>query len=273
MIWACPVCSEPLLLQQRQLICSNNHRFDQARQGYFNLMQANRKGSRDPGDTREMMLARRDFLRQGFYQPLVDLLSHWLAEHPSQELSMLDSGCGEGYYLQQLSRNAGDKMIQAHGLDISKEAIKLAARSQPDSQWVVASSFRLPVKSDSVDILLRVFAPGCDLEARRVLRESGELWRVAPADNHLSELKQRLYDKVQAHTEPPAPSGFELLQQERVTMNCELSSNESVQQLLTMTPFVWQAAKARQQAVLGLNELSVTADFWVQRYRVASDND
>jgi 23S rRNA (guanine745-N1)-methyltransferase len=256
------------VFEERQAVCSNNHRFDQARQGYFNLMSANRKGSKEPGDTREMMLARRSFLEQGHYKPLLNGLVEWLSGKEGDEVSLLDSGCGEGYYLQQLLHSDPTR-LRAHGLDISKEAVKLAARSNPEIQWVVASSFQLPVISASVDVVLRIFAPGSDEEVHRVLSENGELWRVAPAADHLQELKALLYDRVQTHAEPETPSGFELIEQKRVTSICTLEAQEAVHQLLTMTPFVWQAPKQKQEQVLGLDKLDVTADFLLQRYRVS----
>lgn len=271
-IWRCPVCQEPLKFQDNQGYCDNNHRFDRARQGYYNLLLANQKRSNDPGDTREMMLRRRTFLNAGHYQPLADHLCLMLRDgqdRSDKPLTVLDSGCGEGYYLEQLSRSV--KAMHGYGLDISREALKLAAREYPERQWVVASSFSLPVQSNSVDRVLRVFAPGDDAEVRRVLRDGGELWRVAPGPEHLQQLKARLYDKVQLHKEPNIPDGFVELARDRLNFTLELISTEQIEQLLGMTPFAWQSSPQKLEQLRQLERLEVEADFIVQRFGV--DND
>jgi len=267
------VCQESLKFQDNQGYCENNHRFDRARQGYYNLLLANQKRSNDPGDTREMMLRRRTFLNAGHYQPLADHLCLMLngGQKPSdQPLTVLDSGCGEGYYLDQLSHSG--IAIRGYGLDISREALKLAAREYPDRQWVVASSFSLPVQNDSVDRVLRVFAPGDDSEVLRVLRKGGELWRVAPGPEHLQQLKARLYDKPQFHKEPAAPDGFVELARDRLNFTLELSNNEQVEQLLGMTPFAWQSSPQKLEQIRQLDGLEVQADFVVQRFGVNNDH-
>lgn len=271
-IWCCPVCGESLQFDERQGVCVNNHRFDRARQGYYNLLLANQKRSQDPGDTREMMLLRRAFLNQGHYQPLADHLRTMMMhaiESSAQPLTLLDSGCGEGYYLQQLGQDKA--AVCGFGLDISREAVKLAARQYPDKQWVVASSFSLPVQDNSVDRVLRVFAPGDDAELRRVLRVDGEFWCVAPGPEHLLQLKSQLYDRVQHHKEPAVPAGFVELSRDRLQFAMELNSAEQVEQLLGMTPFAWQSSAEKLQSLRQLDRLVVQADFIVQRFGV--DND
>ena len=268
-VWRCPVCQEPLTFQDRQGFCSNNHRFDRARQGYYNLLLANQKRSQDPGDTREMMLRRRAFLNAGHYQPLADHLCGMLkacAGQYAEPLAVLDSGCGEGYYLNQLTRSGG--VIRGFGLDISREALKLAAREYPDEQWVVASSFSLPVQTGSIDRVLRIFAPGDDAEVRRVLHPEGELWRVAPGPEHLKQLKAHLYDRVQDHAEPAVPDGFVALASDRLRFTLALSSPEQVEQLLGMTPFAWQSSPQKLEQLRQLDSLEVQADFIVQRFGI-----
>ena len=66
----CPICSEQLNLTDRQYRCPRNHSFDIARQGYVNLLAVQQKHSLNPGDTREQVLSRREFLEAGFYAPL-----------------------------------------------------------------------------------------------------------------------------------------------------------------------------------------------------------
>ncbi len=59
----CPLCHSSLNLTERSWCCENRHQFDQAKEGYVNLLPVQHKGSREPGDSAEMMQARRDFCR------------------------------------------------------------------------------------------------------------------------------------------------------------------------------------------------------------------
>ena len=70
----CPVCGEVLKLGERQWYCVKGHSFDVARQGYVNLLTVNQKHSKNPGDTRQMVAARKEFLDGGYYEPIVQML-------------------------------------------------------------------------------------------------------------------------------------------------------------------------------------------------------
>lgn len=61
-------------------ICPQRHQFDMAKEGYVNLLPVQHKRSRDPGDSAEMMQARRAFLDAGHYQPLRDAIVGQLRE-------------------------------------------------------------------------------------------------------------------------------------------------------------------------------------------------
>ncbi len=88
-----------LFCVKNSYICPQRHQFDMAKEGYVNLLPVQHKRSRDPGDSAEMMQARRAFLDAGHYQPLRDAivaqLREWLDEKAT---AVLDIGCGEGYY-------------------------------------------------------------------------------------------------------------------------------------------------------------------------------
>lgn len=280
MIWICPLCQGSLATTEQGVTCAANHRFDRARQGYLHLLPAHHKRTQAPGDDRQMLQQRREFLQAGGYQPLVTLLQqHWrayLAGHAASAeeaapVTLLDSGCGEGYYLEQLQLTADEFAGRAslHGIDISKEAAKLSARHLPGVQITVASAFQLPVQSQGVDILLRIFSPGDSAEVARVLKPQGEFWRVVPGAGHLLELKQALYREVRPHVLPDDPEGFVLTEQASVNFMLELDSPAKVRQLLEMTPFVWRGSSAGKDYLYACERLSVTADFVLQKYRLA----
>ena len=71
----CPLCQSQFTQVNNTQICENNHHFDIAKEGYLNLLPVNAKNSKNPGDNKEMMMARRAFLNSGGYLPLAEKLS------------------------------------------------------------------------------------------------------------------------------------------------------------------------------------------------------
>jgi len=71
-ILICPNCKSALHRSDKVLICENGHSFDVAKEGYVNLLLANRKKSLNPGDNKIMMNAREAFLSIGFYDFLME---------------------------------------------------------------------------------------------------------------------------------------------------------------------------------------------------------
>lgn len=256
-VFACPHCAQPLVVLTNGASCPNGHSFDRAREGYFNLMVAGRVASSAiSGDTAESLAARRRFLNGGWYSPIVDALKDALGHVDG---ALLDVGCGEGYYLSHL--DAASKQ----GLDISKKAVQMASKSQQDAQFVVGTSFRLPVLNSSCAAVFTVFAPHSFDEYKRVLREEGTWVTVTPGPHHLAQMRpkrdEKILEREQRRTEPPAEADDAV----RVQFSLELS-DEAALDLYTMTPLQFQSASA--QAVTHVREVSV--DVWVSRSTLTS---
>ena len=90
----CPLDKQPLQLNERTWCCENGHSYDVAKQGYVNLLPVQNKRSKDPGDSKAMVQARRKYLEEGHYLPLARALADIVLEQGDQTL--LDAGCGEG---------------------------------------------------------------------------------------------------------------------------------------------------------------------------------
>ena len=97
-LFRCPLCAAPLEREVGTYRCGGGHSFDLAREGYVHLLPPNQKHSALPGDDREMVLARRDFLSKGYYHPLLNTFCSQISALSSDAPVLLDAGCGEGYY-------------------------------------------------------------------------------------------------------------------------------------------------------------------------------
>lgn len=260
----CPLCQDALALDATGAGCAQGHRFDRARSGYLNLLPVQHKHSRHPGDDAAMVAARAAFLDAGHYGPLRSAVCEILA--PLQPRVLVDSGCGEGWYTVALARTAAATIA----FDISKDAIKRAARRERALTWLVASSAEPPVRDGSVDVLTAIFSPLNAAAAARVVRAHGSVVVVAPAARHLWELRAALYDEVRPHQPDQwvhrlAPV-FTRLSSTRVQYSLALQDSAAVQALLQMTPYVWQAPAAKRAAVAALPALTVEVDVEILRF-------
>jgi 23S rRNA (guanine745-N1)-methyltransferase len=180
----CPICHEALDQAGGSLRCPRGHSFDRARQGYVHLGTGRKLPE---GDTAEMVAARSAFLAAGHYQPVRAKVSDFV---PQRARLIADVGAGTGYYLA----GALDAAPEAAGiaLDVSKAALRRAARVHPRAEAVLADAWAgLPLADGSADVLLNVFAPRNGAEFRRVLRPEGRLIVVTPLPQHLAELRER----------------------------------------------------------------------------------
>lgn len=256
----CPLCHQPLLQQANSFRCDAGHQFDQAKEGYVNLLPVQHKGSKEPGDSAEMLQARRAFLDAGHYQPLRDnvaqILAAKLAEQPAQ---VLDIGCGEGYYTAALA--AALPEAQLFGLDVAKAAIRMAAKRYQAVKFCVASSQRLPFADASLDAVVRIYAPCNEEELSRVIKPGGFLLTVTPAAHHLQQFKALIYREVQLHAaEEKVYGGFKQVDQQNLHYSMTLSGAAAVS-LLQMTPFAWRAREEVWQNLAASSEFSCDADF------------
>ncbi|OIQ24796.1 23S rRNA (guanine(745)-N(1))-methyltransferase [uncultured Vibrio sp.] len=270
MSYSCPLCHQPLALTERTYRCANNHAFDLAKEGYINLMPVQHKRSKDPGDNKEMMQARRAFLQAGHYQPMRQAVAALCRDNTTSDNSkLLDIGCGEGYYTDLVASTLkkASRHPSVYGLDISKVAIRYAAKQYTQCHFSVASSHRLPFSDQSLDTILRIYAPCKAEELSRTLNEDGKVITVTPAARHLYQLREKIYPDVRLHSEEPEIiDGFELVHQDKLNYIMELKKGEAMQ-LLQMTPFAWKATEELKAELLNAEAFHCEADFMLRVYR------
>lgn len=256
----CPHCGEPLLDATGGLVCARGHRFDRAREGYVHLLPAGRHRSRPAGDDEQMVRARRALFDRGHYRPLQDAVAALVSEARPEHV--LDAGCGEGSYLAAATAASG---ATGWGVDVSKPAIRLAARRHREHHYAVASSFVLPFADDALDVATSVFSPRRFAELFRVLRSGGVVVVASPAPDHLAGLRAIVYDDPRPHEEKPHVSGDgepEPQRRERVRFDLDLTDPTDVLHLLQMTPYWWHA-RPDQQAAAASRPLRTTVDVWL----------
>ena len=229
-----------------------------------------------PGDSSQMVKSRQRFLNGGYYQPLADALITAVNNCPlGFEQRLLDIGCGEGYYLQQLANAAksSNTNLKLVGLDISKAGVRLAANRKLGAQLVVDSAYKIPLFDNSIDTALSVFSPICPDETARVLSADGLLMMVGPGEEHLTGLTAQIYEQHQPHggnfnvlDEHPA---FDLKEQIDVKTSITVKGPD-ILDLLTMTPYYWHTSAEQQEQVAALTLLTTPVHFSLRIYQRTS---
>ena len=238
--FACPICQENLTLLESSLKCNNRHSFDLAKFGYVNLApQIKQSANYD----KENFQNRQQILEAGFYQAILDAVSDLLANSETST-TVLDIGCGEGFYSRKLQESHSEKTFYA--FDISKDSVQIAAKSEPNwaINWFVGDLARLPIKNDSMDILLDIFSPANYGEFRRVLSKDGILIKVIPTENHLKEIRQKVQDQLikKDYSNQDIKNHFQehftILSSQTASLTKTITA-EQLQALLSMTPLLF----------------------------------
>lgn len=244
--FACPICQENLTLVEGSLKCNNRHSFDLAKFGYVNLApQIKQSANYD----KENFQNRQQILEAGFYQAILDAISDLLASSENTE-TILDIGCGEGFYSRKLQENHPDKTFYA--FDISKDSVQIAAKSEPNwaVNWFVGDLARLPIKDASMDILLDIFSPANYGEFRRVLSKNGILIKVIPTENHLKEIRQRVQDQLtnKDYSNQDIKNHFQehftILSSQTASLTRTITADQ-LQALLSMTPLLFHVDQSK----------------------------
>lgn len=256
-ILICPVCGEPLAAIDRSLRCPRRHTFDLAREGYVHLLPSGHGRSGRTGDTSEMLRARRRTFEGGHYEPVSRAINETGVRHldavresegPDRRFTAVDAGCGEGYYAGRLraalASEAGDASVCVFGVDISKAAVRLAARAYDDVFFLVNDvKHRICVADRSVDLLLNVFAPRNPEEFARITRPDGLLLVAIPTERHLRELRADLplldiEPEKRERTVEQFLGEFDSVGEDTVEYETGLDGDARVD-LLRMTPNYW----------------------------------
>ena len=261
--FACPICQLDLELVGTSFKCPKAHSFDLAKFGYVNLApQIKQSANYD----KENFQNRQQILEAGFYQAILEVLSDLLSNSKNAK-TILDIGCGEGFYSRKLQERHPDKTFYA--FDISKDSVQIAAKSEPNwaVNWFVGDLARLPIKDASMDILLDIFSPANYGEFRRVLSKDGILIKVIPTENHLKEIRQKVQDQLtkkdysNQDIKEHFQGHFTILSNQTASLTKTITADQ-LQSLLSMTPLLFHIDQTKIDWS-DLTEITIEAEILV----------
>lgn len=263
----CPVCGLLLKEGEGSFKCSSGHCFDKSRSGYVNLLITG--GKKSHGDNKIMINARHNFLKKGYYDDLKKCICSEVKKYSEKGISLLDSGCGDGYYTAGMSDVvSGKENGEVYAVDVSKEALKIAVKSCPKVRFAVASAYKLPFEDESFNIVTSLFAPLSFEEFYRILKKDGIFITAIPLENHLYQLKQAVYDTPYKNKpENTEQKGFELLNTQEIRREIHLESNEDIKNLFMMTPYYYKTSVSDQKKLDSLETLSTETEFLILTYK------
>ena len=264
----CPKCRSDLEKRDNSFYCQNGHCFDVAKSGYVNLLMNNRSSEKPRGDDKQMVQARKRFLDGGYYDKLIEKLCLICNNLSNEDSIILDAGCGEGKYTQSIFYATRQNNVKVYGVDISKTAVDAAKKRCKDIEYAVAGIDNMPVKDESVDVLLNIFAPDSESEFSRVLKKNGYFIKVIPLEDHLIELKNVLYDNVvKTEVKKTKFDSFDTVGFEEIKYGFSLENNESIHDLFTMTPYYYKTSQKDRQKLENTDRLQISACFGIIIYK------
>ncbi|MFJ7951028.1 putative RNA methyltransferase [Lysinibacillus sp. NPDC096418] len=255
-LFACPICTAQMQVrEQGSLMCTVNHSFDVAKQGYVNMMThaATSKYSK------ELFESRKAIIESGLY----DLLEEKIADKIAGAKTVLDTGCGEGSHLARIMMQLEGAI--GVGIDIAKEGILTAARHYGEQIWCVGDLAKSPYAEASFDAILNILSPANYGEFKRLLTPSGCVVKIVPQSGYLQELRAQLYADSEKETYSNAQTverfkeSFSEVNVERLTYTMPIAT-ELIPALLEMTPMGWHKV---EDIEVTLTEITIDLDILV----------
>lgn len=232
-LFRCPLCGADMVLHTNSLVCSNRHCFDLSKYGYINFAPAS-KGALYTG---ELFDNRRAVFAAGFYEPVVEALEQLVCLTGSAAATrVLDVGCGEGYYAAALAKRPG---LEVYAMDLSKQAIVLAAKGCKTVWWMVGDLAAIPLQDGCMDVLLNILTPANYGEFTRVLRPDGQVVKVVPGEGYLQELRAAAGKEGYSNAQVAAhfADNMMVMARKRVTYKVEIDAMQAAY-FAHMTPML-----------------------------------
>jgi 23S rRNA (guanine745-N1)-methyltransferase len=126
----------------------------------------------------------------------------------------------------------------------------------------------VPLLDNSLDLLLRIYAPSLDSELQRLIKPGGYLVTVTPAPRHLFQLREKIYNQVNEHAQENAsPDGFIKVEQINLAYPLKITTAQRLQDLINMTPFAWKFNTQTMADLLAEKSWQIECDFNIEIYQ------
>lgn len=261
----CPLCDQSIkVVNLSSVVCTNNHTFDIAKQGYINFMTRSIKSNygKDLFETRYKLIT-----KSKLYSPLHEAVAQIIKKHGilANPFMIADLGCGEGSHLHSIIDQIENNIITGVGLDLSKEGILMAAKNYSDFIWFVGDLARTPFTDTSFHVILNILSPANYAEFKRILVQDGLVIKAVPRPSYLKELRETLFideknsDYQNDHTVSLFEKNFQLLDIQQVT-NTQILTKTDRENLVKMTPLTWSANRSRINSFIEQDSAKITLD-------------
>src|SRR5699024_7770428 len=262
-IFKCPICHSAVKIwEQKSVVCLNNHTFDVAKQGYVNMMAQSSNKYYD----QKLFAARQELTNNSdvytfFHKKIADIVEDSL-NNPKKNI-LLDAGCGEGSHLQNILGGGHHDLTTAVGVDIAKEGIVKAAKTDSNSTWLVGDIANIPLVDGSCHVVLNILSPSNYTEFKRVLAPEGRVVKVVPQANYFRELREVfLPDRVtyrNMETVSLFQQHFHLLKRDRIKYT-KAVNREELKNVVHMSPLSWHVGKQQWQTLINQDSFEITID-------------
>jgi|SRR5690625_1911659 len=265
-VFRCPLCHSSMkVMNLKSIICSNNHTFDIAKQGYVNMMTRPTNSHYD----KKLFEARQNMIMESdLYALLHEKISEMIEEHlgvSNYPTIILDAGCGEGSHLQMVLDECNNEAITGIGLDVSKEGIIMAGKKYKTPIWLVGDLASAPLADQSTCIILNILSPANYKEFKRVLAPDGFVIKVVPRANYLKELRDIIFTdenkKKYSNDETVSlfKEHFHQVKQSKVSYS-KVLKREELMNLVQMAPLSWNVEKERLDVFMNQGSPEITVD-------------
>ena len=262
----CPLCHESVeVIELKSIVCTNNHTFDFAKQGYVNLLQKPVNTQYDDAlfEARQKIICDAEL-----YGPIHQKIAALINIELTEDALLFDAGSGEGSHLEKILDEVNDKKLTGIGLDISKEGVMMAAKNYETPIWVVGDLANPPLADESCQFILNFLSPANYSEFKRILTEDGIIIKVIPGSGYLKELRNELFSNTD-ESEYENNDTLELMKrnvnvvsEERITYTKNLDG-QSLKHLISMTPLGWHADAEQIEAFTNAEDKEITIDMHI----------
>lgn len=262
----CPLCHGTVEVKElKSIVCTNNHTFDFAKQGYLNMLK---KPVNTQYDDALFGARQRIISDVELYAPVHDKIADIITSRSAENSLLFDAGSGEGSHLKLIQDKVSVETLKGIGLDISKEGILMAAKNYAGPVWIVGDLANPPLADVSCRFILNFLSPANYSEFKRILSDDGIIIKVIPGSNYLKELRTELFSNTE-ESEYENNKTLDLLKknvtvvnEERITYTKTLDA-DGLKDLISMSPLGWHADKEQIETFVSGGHKDITVDMHI----------